>query len=99
MSYQIPFDKDGNHMHYPENWRNPVWKDNYEWEDVIEYQTYSRGRSAANIIFRSALSKKREYTVFLTDFSDMVPFMVRGVVSGTFTFVKRGQNYGVKRVK
>ena len=95
--YLIPFDEDGNQVHYPESWRKPTFKPNYEFADALEYKTYHRGRSAAYFEFQSITTGKK-FTMFMTDFNDIVPRLVKGMISGTFTFTKRGQNYGVKRV-
>lgn len=73
----------------------PVWKDNYEFTGTLEFDHFSRGRSAAHAIFKDP-SDDTEYTMFLTDLGDAIPNMGGGFLIGTFTFVKRGQNYGIK---
>lgn len=71
-----------------------VWVPNYTFDDVLVYDTYSRGRSAAYFHFTSKITK-RGFTVFLKDFEEgFVRRMERGEVSGRFTFCKRGSNYG-----
>ena len=101
-NYKIPFDKDGNQLHYPENtWcdgklESPVWRNNEIFEDVLEFETYSRGRSAAYFNFKRA--NGCGVTVFMTDMCDMIPRMIEGHIVGKFTFTKRGQNYGCKLV-
>jgi hypothetical protein len=90
--YQIPFDKDGNQMHYPESWRQPEWRDNTPFQDTLEYQSFNRGRSAAYFLFKRA--NGTQVTVFLKEMSEMIPRMVNGKITGTFAFVKRGENYG-----
>jgi hypothetical protein len=97
-AYQIPFDKNDEMMNYPESWENPIWKDNYEWEDELKYESYGRGRSAAYMIFVSTQTNKT-YTMFLTDFDSIVSLLSGGALKGTFTFQKRGQNYGVRLVR
>ena len=72
--------------------------DNFEWEDTIEYECFGRGTSAAHLYFRSTITGK-SYQMFLKDFEDIVKLLVDGKVTGTFTFCKRGQNYGIKIVK
>lgn len=110
---KIPFDPfTDNPMYYPTRvWsyvdegedterterKDPVWKDNCIWNDELKYDSYYRGRSAAGMSFRS-LRFGRIYTVFMTDFDDMVYLMKYGVIIGDFTFCKRGSNYGVRLV-
>lgn len=97
-NYPIPFNSAGDQMHYPEPlWAggkrvDPVMKDNFVFEDTLTFLTYSRGRSAAYFEFTRRDGKK--VCFFMKDFSDMVPHMVNGLVTGKFTFTKRGQNYG-----
>lgn len=74
------------------------YEDNFEWEDTLKYETFGRGTSAAHLWFRSTITGK-EYMMFLTDFSNIVELLVEGKLTGTFTFCKRGANYGVKYVK
>jgi hypothetical protein len=111
-NYQIPFDRDGNQQHWPDpeyEWPEgygagkprlevaPVWQDNSIFGDVLTFDGYSRGRSAAYFGFTRLDGKK--VTMFLAEFTEVVPHMVRGKIGGTFTFVKRGQNYGAKLVE
>lgn len=95
--YQIPFDGAGNQLHYPESWKEMVWRDNTPFETTLTYDGYSRGRSAAYLGFKTTEGKG--VTVFMTDFEAMVPRMVKGEVTGTFRFTKRGQNYGCQLVE
>ena len=71
-----------------------VWLPNWVFDDTLVYDSYSRGRSAAYFGFKSKTTG-REFTVFLKDFEEgFVRRMVRGEVTGQFTFCKRGANYG-----
>jgi hypothetical protein len=92
-NYQIPF-KNGNLQSYPYN--PDEWRDNYEFEETLEYVTYYRGRSSATIAFKD--SQGHTYEMFLTDFDDVMKR--KGFngkfVTGKWTFVKRGQNYGIR---
>lgn len=95
--YEIPFDKEGNQLHYSNGWTEPsYWAKNVPFEDVLTYAAYRRGRSAAYFEFTRANGKS--VTVFLKDFEGMIPRMTAGAVAGTFVFTKRGQNYGAKLV-
>jgi hypothetical protein len=96
-SYKIPFNSNGDMCTYASTWDKVEWKDNCEWEDNLEYESFGRGRSAVHIYFRSLITGNK-YTMFMTDFHDIIKDMVTGRVSGTFTFQKRGANYGMRRV-
>jgi hypothetical protein len=75
----------------------PIWKENYEFEDTLFLDGMSRGRSAANFQFKSKTTGKR-YNVFMTDMVDIFnkSNINHGYVSGTWTFCKRGSNYGLR---
>ncbi|MGJ4945102.1 hypothetical protein ACQR1W_31390 [Bradyrhizobium sp. HKCCYLS1011] len=106
--YQIPFDKDGNQQHYAEgSWITgengrpqrvgPEWRDNAPFVTTLTYVGYSRGRSAAYFDFKDHNGKL--VVVFLKDFEDMIPHLVKGSVSGSFKFIKRGMNYGCQLIE
>lgn len=71
--------------------------DNYKWEDTINYNGYGRGRSSCVIYFWSVYHHQN-MQMFMTDFDNIVKQMNYGQLTGTFTFCKRGQNYGIKLV-
>ena len=78
---------------------NLHYADNYEWNDELTYYAFERGNSSCVMLFKSDLTFLT-YHVFMTDFTDtIVDNMICGKVKGTFTFTKRGQNYGIKLVK
>lgn len=94
-------------MYYPDNtydWDGkqnivtpPVWKPNAPFEAVMTLEGYSRGRSAAN--FDVVDENGVKYTIFMTDFVDLL--QRHSVIAGkteklTWSFCKRGQNYGVR---
>jgi len=95
-TYKIPFDKKGDLCYYPDSWRVAQWLDNWEFKATVTVIGYSRGNSAAN--FDVADEAGNSYTVFLTDMLEMLkhPDFNAGVLTATFTFCKRGQNYGLK---
>lgn len=95
MSYKIPFNEYGM-IRYEHDGHlfAERWEENYQFEDIITYEGYARGRSAAYFFFKGTNDER--YYVFLTDFDLMIPFMVKGTVKGKFTFTKRGKNYGIK---
>jgi hypothetical protein len=93
--YKIPFDDNGNQLDY--QYGATVWMDNHEFDDLLTYHAYSRGMSSVTVIFTR--SGGGRLSMFMTDFNDVVPFMVKGKLRGRFTFVKRGQNYGARLIE
>lgn len=98
--YQIPFDKNGNQLHYPYGYSDvEKWKDNYVFEDEIKFINLHRfGVSSVYAQFESTTTGKK-FTMFTKDLSDCFNDFVNGKLKATFTFCKRGQNYGIKVVK
>ena len=95
---QIPFDVDGNQEHYPNEWgRHKEYKDNFKFFTTLTFSYFSRGKSAAYAHFTGISGRK--CTMFLKHLEEAVPFLKNGSVTGTFTFVKCGQNFGVKLLK
>ena len=72
-------------------------RDNFVWDDKLEYDGYGRGCSSCVIFFKS-LNDRKEYTMFMTDFNDIVDLLNKGCIEGQFTFCKRGMNYGIKKI-
>ena len=73
------------------------WKENFVFHDDLRYDGYYRGCSAAGFQFVSEENGKR-YNMFLTDFDNAMKTrrFFKDHLIGEFTFVKRGQNYGIK---
>lgn len=95
---RVPFDTKGNQEHYPNKWgSHGEYRDNYEFFTTLTFSHFSRGKSAAyaNFICTSGM----KCTMFLRDLEEIMPFLENGSVTGSFTFVKRGQNFGVKLIK
>lgn len=96
--YQIPFNDKGDQLDYPSPyWRNgkmaePTMVDNFEFVDTLTYDDYSTGRSSVG--FRMKRTDGTLVNVFISDFSKMIPLLSRGQITGRFTFVKKGANYG-----
>lgn len=90
--YPIPFKRTtGEMLNYPD--RGDIeWRDNHVFYGPLIFSHFERGRSAAHAIFKD--NEERRYTVFLTDFEEMIPLMQGGVINEPLTFIKRGQNYG-----
>jgi hypothetical protein len=93
-NYQIPFNVKGDLMSY--EYHGAIMKDNFEFSDTLTYNGYGRGRSAASLYFTDA--KGITYSMFLSDFDDLMKTkkLIGDQVSGKWTFVKKGSNYGIK---
>jgi hypothetical protein len=76
---------------------NVVWTPNTTFEDEFEFVRKYRGRSALYFEMKSQRNGKH-YTMFGTDVADILKrgIVEDGVIYGVWTFVKRGENYGVK---
>ena len=98
MITDVPFDKDGNQLHYEWDTHRPVWVDNFEFTDVLTFDGFHRGRSAAYFTFMRK-SNGKKVTVFLKDLCAFFPYFDKGGIYARFTFCKRGQNYGCRLVK
>lgn len=97
---KIPFDNDGNQLHYADpNYPNSreIWVDNFTFTETLTFSTYGRGRSAAYFLFMRP--NGRLVVFFMSNFCDMIPHLVNGTVTGEFTFIKRGLNYGTQLIK
>jgi hypothetical protein len=95
---KIPFDQHGNPVPFIQRRvEYYVWEDNATFHTSLDFVRFERGRSAAHAIYAKADDPTWEVTMFLSDLEDVV---IRGLaplrLTGTFEYVKRGQNYGVK---
>lgn len=95
--YKIPFDAAGNQLTYDDG-LVARWKDNFNFVDTLVLEGMERGRSAANFTFYRQSTGTR-VVVFMKDMLTMFRHARDGRVSGTFTFCKRGSNYGCQFVK
>lgn len=96
-TYKIPFDSNGNQLDYayaafPHGNQYVSMVDNFEFTDTLTFVGYGRGRSS--VTFDFSRSDGTHVSVFVSSFSQMIPRMVHGTITGTFTFVKKGSNYG-----
>lgn len=97
----VPVDSHGNmkdwYGHYGAN-------NTQQWEPfpprtlTLTLDSYSRGQSSAKYWWKD--DQGRRYPMFLKDLLDLIQneTLINGQVTATFTAVKRGQNYGIKRV-
>lgn len=101
---QVPFNTTNEHykglVSYPYGWETvDEWRDNYAFVATLKLDTFERGRSAAYFVWRDVETGLR-YPMFLT-FTEEVLKRARvtmGIISGEFTFAKRGTNYSIRMV-
>jgi hypothetical protein len=87
-------------QHYPQDWRiesDIEWRDEQEFKATMTYHSFTRGRSAAYILLIDDIG--REQPMFLAEFHDVVPHLVKGSMTGIWTVTKRGMNFGLKLVE
>lgn len=77
-----------------------VFVPNFEFEDELVFEKFSRGRSSVKAHFISCTNDKR-YEMFISDFGDVIRegHLIGDRIMGKFSFVKKGQNYGVVLLK
>jgi hypothetical protein len=86
---EIPFDEDGNQLHYPYFFPTvKEWKNNTEFIDNLIFMNFCRGRSAAYAELKSKTSGKK-YTMFLSDLENCFENFKNGEIKGLFTFCKK----------
>lgn len=102
---RAPFNEEGGLMHYADERASPndrrcyahEWRAVTEFEATMQYITFIRGRSAAYLVMEDQNSVR--HSIFLAEFSDVIPHLVRGRCRGIWTVAKRGQNFGIKLAK
>jgi hypothetical protein len=109
ISYKVPFDREGNVPFYPinsfhftkdgrykENDQTFKWKDNFEFEDTLQYVSCVKTQKSLQFNMTSVITG-RKYTMFLIDFLNMIKSydLNKGVVHTIWTFTKMGACYGI----
>jgi len=96
---EIPFDRNGNPLSYDDRLKVHDYRANYEFVTTMRVVDMSRGRSAANFTLKD--EKGIEYNMFMKDMLYLIQNCIidKGVVSGKWTFVKRGNNYGIMLIE
>lgn len=72
---------------------------NYEFKDTLTFDSGTKGRSSVSFTF-TGRNICKTYEMFFSDFITMVKEndLKKGVISGTWRFVKKGANIGVQKV-
>ncbi len=91
---KIPFDNRGNQEGYA---YSSNFIDNEIFEDILTYDSFSRGRSSIKFYFHSV--DGRRFEMFASDFSKLVQNEEPSKgVRGEWAFKKQGANYGLVKV-
>lgn len=73
------------------------------WSDINITDNYRSLKIDANKLFDHGedfnYAKSVYYQVFLTDSKEVIQNMMHGIIYGKWTFVKRGENFGIKLIK
>ena len=74
---------------------NEVWKPNKEVELTLHYEGFGRGRSA--VTFYWVDDDGHKYPMFIKDVDELLRQDIgASSIHAIFTYVKRGDNYGIK---
>jgi hypothetical protein len=93
----VPFDEEsGDLCATSEARRDVTLRPNFEFSDTLTFDSFVGGNTRVVML---RCSSGASVGVFLGDFAAMVPHLVRGGVTGTFTFVKRGTHFGCRLVR
>jgi hypothetical protein len=73
------------------------WREPWEFVDTFKITGYGRGRSAAYFDLESQTTGLK-CVMMMSDISELIlnATLVKGEVTGRWTFVKKGANYGIK---
>jgi len=71
-----------------------MWKDNSVFYKKLACTGYGKGRSSVTFVFTD--DEKITYYMFLSDLYRCIRHLEKGTLSGYFTFVKKGTNYGIQ---
>lgn len=93
--FKVPFDKNGNQLSY--NWYQSTEVDNYEFNETLFYDSFERGRSALNIVWKNGEGKQFRSGMLMLDeiLNGSAPITDSSLndslsISGKFTFKKQG---------
>lgn len=111
---KVPFGPPGIQQSFPvmwnlpgQNWQqrqDPIYKDNYEFDATLRIEGFHRGRSAANFTMVDNY-RKNKYNMFMSDLVEALkgvgaePGENGAILTGRWTFCKKGSNFGIKLVK
>jgi hypothetical protein len=79
---------------------SPVWRDNWEFDDVLTYESTYKGRSSVSVTFKSQHLGARVSMplMFFTEALVKLGMEPGGILRGRFTFAKHVHHYAIKMV-
>lgn len=94
-NFKVPFTPVGGRMLRRVTFSQvPDWRDNTEFCTTLRFAAIIKERSSTYVVFYDY--EANPYYMFLTDFNHVVYDLKEGELTGRFTFVKKGNAYGVK---
>lgn len=97
-NFKVPFTPVGGRMLRRVTYKQvPDWRDNTEFYTTLRFATIIKERSSTYVVFYD--DEANPYYMFLTDFNQIVYDLKEGELTGCFTFVKKGDAYGVKYLR
>ena len=78
--------------------RTIIYKDNQIFHDRLHFSGIEKSNSGSDYYTFSSFITGQEYSFLGYDFRNIIPHMVRGVVTGNFFYVKRGAYYSIAMV-
>lgn len=77
-----------------------VFVPSFEFDGTLRFERFSRGRSSVRAHFVDC-DTTHKYEMFISDFDDVIKgnHIADSLIKGTFSFVKKGQNYGIVLLK
>lgn len=91
--FPVPFDISGNQLLRPMTGENYTLRTNRPFKSTLRF-TGTVG--SVRPYFSFSRPDGRDVVVLMTDFSDMLPKMVEGEITGIFEFVRRGRHFGCR---
>lgn len=97
-NYSIPYDIEGNQLHYAQPSRGVHYRDNLPFHATVEVDGMASGRSAKYLtvkIHKTESDVVFNGTMFVKEIVAALPYFDHGKLVGNFRFTKRGENYGL----
>ncbi|MDR9847097.1 hypothetical protein [Herbaspirillum huttiense] len=91
--FPVPFDTSGNQLLRPLKAGEFLLRTNRPFKSTLRFTGVV---GAVRPYFSFTRPDGRDVVVLMADFTDMLPKMVEGEISGTFEFVRRGRHFGCR---
>jgi hypothetical protein len=96
---EIPIDESGNiinDIRYYELIHNikPKYKPNIVWHDTLTFKKFNDFKTSIRVELETLNGE--EVHMFISDFSDIIPLLHKGTITGYFRYIKQGTNFSVQ---